>query len=106
MPREHSLLLLRFGQEGLTDVVRPASATPVRLRVTAGADGVEAVIKDDGARGGGEDGPAEGFGLRSLRSRAESLGGRFDAGPDEEGFRVGISLPRASSTTAAAGGSA
>ncbi|GAA3647520.1 sensor histidine kinase [Microbacterium marinilacus] len=106
LPREHSLLLLRFVQEGLTNVVRHANATSVRLRVEAGADGVEAVIQDDGGRVAGEDGHAEGFGLRSLRSRAESLGGRFEAGPETDGFRVGIALPRVSTVPAPAGGPA
>lgn len=97
---EHALLLLRLVQEGLTNVVRHSHATTVDLRVRIGGPGavdahatvVEAVLEDHGA------GPSptpfvEGFGLRSLRTRAEELGGALEAAPTPHGFRLAVTLP-------------
>lgn len=96
LPREQSLLLLRFVQEGLTNVVRHATATAVDLRVTVGSGSVEAVIEDIGGPRSGEGPVVEGFGLRSLRSRAEALGGHLDAEHTAWGFRLAITLPAVS----------
>jgi signal transduction histidine kinase len=91
LSHEHSLLLVRFAQEGLTNVVRHADASRVDLRVHAHAGGVEASIEDLGTR------PAAlaevGFGLRSLRARAETLRGSLEAHPTAQGFMVRMSLP-------------
>jgi signal transduction histidine kinase len=91
LSHEHSLLLVRFAQEGLTNVVRHADASRVDLRVHAHAGGVEASIEDLGTR------PAAiaevGFGLRSLRARAETLRGTLEAHPTDRGFLVRMRLP-------------
>lgn len=93
LPHEQSLLLLRFVQEGLTNVVRHATATAADLRLTVGSGSIEAVIEDIGRPRPREGALVEGFGLRSLRSRAESLGGRLDAEHTARGFRLAITLP-------------
>jgi signal transduction histidine kinase len=36
---------------------------------------------------------AGGYGLTGMRERAELLGGRLDAGPTDDGFRVELWLP-------------
>ena len=38
---------------------------------------------------------AGGYGLTGMRERAELLGGRLDAGPTPDGFRVELWLPAA-----------
>ncbi|WP_119697855.1 sensor histidine kinase [Microbacterium halotolerans] len=108
LPHEQSLLLLRFVQEGLTNVVRHSRATVVRLHVAVAPDGVDAVIADDGGSGSVGAAVAEGFGLRSLRSRAEALGGRLTTASTLEGFRLAIALPSETATAAlsSAGGAA
>jgi signal transduction histidine kinase len=93
LSHEHSLLLVRFVQEGLTNVVRHADAETVHLRVRSHADGIDASIEDSGS---GPVAPVtDGFGLRSLRARAETLGGSLDASPTENGFLLRIWLPAA-----------
>ena len=102
LSHEHSLLLLRFVQEGLTNVVRHSNATTADLSVIVGESGdadsgapsaaVRAVLEDRGAAS--STGPfTEGFGLRSLRARAEELGGTLDATPTPSGFRLALELP-------------
>jgi len=101
LTHERSLLLLRFVQEGLTNVVRHSNASAAELRIAVeDAETVRAVLEDRGA-------PSpdvaialavtEGFGLRSLRSRAEALGGTLDAAPTQSGFRLSLALPAAAS---------
>ena len=95
LEREQVLLLVRFVQEGLTNVVRHSRATAASLQITV-TDEVVATISDDGSTTGDEAVPTEGFGLRSLRERAERLGGGLTAGPAEAGFTVRLRLPATS----------
>jgi signal transduction histidine kinase len=91
LSHEQSLLLVRFAQEGLTNVVRHADAKRVDLRVTVHENGVDASIEDTGARPATETGV--GFGLRSLRARAETLRGSLQASATPHGFLLRMSLP-------------
>jgi signal transduction histidine kinase len=108
LSHEHSLLLLRFVQEGLTNVVRHSYASSAELRIAVGepladtdAPVVHAVLEDRGAE------PSaipliEGFGLRSLRARAEELGGTLDASLMPHGFRLELALSAAQGARATA----
>lgn len=92
LTHERALLLLSFVQEGLTNVVRHSDAASVDLRMVVGDADLSAVIEDRGA--GASTGPfVEGFGLRSLRARAEQIGGTLDAAPTSQGFRVALAVP-------------
>ena len=75
----------RIVQESLTNVVRHARATHARVAVRVAPDrGLTVEVADDGA---GEVGPSNGsgLGLRGMRERAESTGGRLEAGPQQGG---------------------
>jgi signal transduction histidine kinase len=75
----------RVVQESLTNVLRHSQARTARVRLVSGEDGSVLVeIGDDGpaatqATGG------TGVGIRGMRERVVSTGGKFDAGPDEGG---------------------
>ena len=73
----------RIVQESLTNVLRHAPGATARVAVTATADGGFTVeVTDDGARGPAAVAPAgAGVGLRGMRERAASTGGRLTAGP-------------------------
>ncbi|MCG2584998.1 sensor histidine kinase [Massilia sp. TS11] len=58
-------------QEGLTNALRHAAASQIRVRVQASAGALEIEVTDDG-RGGAA---AEGNGLRGLRERVAAVGG-------------------------------
>ena len=70
--------LYRLAQEALANVVKHAAASRVAIDVTASDGTVVVTILDDGhgfdpaARGAG------GYGLRSMRTRAEGAGGQLD----------------------------
>ncbi len=95
-PRETSsearLALYRTAQEALTNVRRHSAGDRVEMRLEYGDDGTTLTVADHGPgapvmAGGG------GYGLTGMRERAALLGGRLDAGPTEDGFRVRLWLP-------------
>lgn len=94
---EASLALYRGAQEALTNVGRyaPGAATTVTLRY--GIDRTTLTIEDSlvdaKAAGGGLAGVGGGNGLRGLRERLERVGGRLDAGPTDDGWRVQLEIP-------------
>jgi len=71
----------RIVQESLTNVVRHAGATHAQVAVLVAADrGLTVEVADDGA-GATAASNGSGLGLRGMRERAESTGGRLEAGP-------------------------
>ncbi|HET6547357.1 MAG TPA: PAS domain S-box protein, partial [Solirubrobacter sp.] len=77
--------------EALTNVIKYAHASTVRVRVSR-ADGVAAIeVSDDGAGGAH---PGGGTGLRGLADRVEALGGRLEIeSPPGEGTTLRASIP-------------
>lgn len=79
--RELAEQVLPVLREALTNVVKHARASEVRVEIMVGTDPAELRLEvvDDGV------GPPEttgaGFGLGNLRERARVLGGRFELGP-------------------------
>lgn len=83
--------LFRCAQEALTNVVRHARASRVRLEIRQDASGTTLEVRDDGR---GAPRLVEGNGLRGMRERLEALGGSLtlqqDPGP---GLTVRAWLP-------------
>jgi signal transduction histidine kinase len=98
VPAFASVSAYRIVQEALTNTVRHAKATSVRVALAIVAGRLEIEIMDDGT---GPDeqygGPAEsnGHGLRGMRERIDALGGTLVAGPapSGSGFRVYAMIP-------------
>ncbi|MEU8777178.1 histidine kinase [Streptomyces sp. NPDC048606] len=94
----HGLAVLRLAQEGLANAARHGGpGAHAELTVRVAEDAVHVTIQDDGAgRAGGNPtrtgGPA-GHGLIGMRERVDLLGGRLDAGPAAEGWRLRAELP-------------
>jgi signal transduction histidine kinase len=98
---ETSLTLYRVAQEALTNSRRHGAPVSVQLLLQYQPDSTRLVVEDHGARGHDDAGlPAgaqesrAGYGLTGMRERAELLGGRLDAGPTSDGFRVELWVPR------------
>jgi signal transduction histidine kinase len=71
----------RIVQESLTNVVRHAAATHAQVAVLVAPDrGLTVEVTDDGT-GGTATSNGRGLGLQGMRERAESTGGRLEAGP-------------------------
>jgi len=73
LPGTHAQTLYRAAQEGVHNVLKHAHAGALRLRCERTPAGVRLSIEDDGV--GVPEPVIEGFGLRSLRARAENAGG-------------------------------
>jgi signal transduction histidine kinase len=91
LPAAVEVAVYRIAQEALTNVARHSQAYTCTLRLSLG-DELELEIHDDGT--GLPAGYNPGVGLRSMRERAEELGGRcqIDSAPDG-GTRVMAYLP-------------
>jgi signal transduction histidine kinase len=82
LQEEVEVTLYRITQEGLTNVLRHASATEVRLEVKSVEDGIQLCIEDNGVGFDPAHLPGKPskrhLGLVSIRERAEMLGGTLD----------------------------
>jgi signal transduction histidine kinase len=85
----------RIVQEALTNVLKHAGAgASAAVRIAYGPASVELEVTDDGPRTLGGVGVGTRKGLIGMRERVELFGGRFAAGPVEDGgFRVFARLP-------------
>jgi len=94
LPPDLSLTGYRVVQEALTNALKHADATAVRVRVDRGDDGLTIEVSDNGTAGRAGAQPAGGQGLRGMRERVRALGGAVDAGPRPGGgFAVSARLP-------------
>lgn len=95
-PRETSseagLALYRTAQEALTNVRKHSAADRVEIRLEHADDGTTLRVQDHGPGAPVIVGEG-GYGLTGMRERAELLGGRLDAGPTGDGFKVELWLP-------------
>jgi NarL family two-component system sensor histidine kinase LiaS len=76
LPLEIERSLFRIVQEALANAVRHSGAHTVEISLVYDAGSVQVRISDDG-RGFDASQPQSGMGLRSMRERAEALGGTF-----------------------------
>jgi signal transduction histidine kinase len=88
------LAVYRIIQESLTNTLKHARATLVRVRITYRAQAIELDLTDDGqARPGEGGGPGPGHGLAGMSERAAVFGGTVTAGPQPSGgWRVHATL--------------
>ena len=87
--------LIRCAQEAVTNAVKHAQATNLWLQVTADADGVRLVARNDGSTRPATSTP--GSGLLGMRERVESLGGKLAVRPGGDfGFTIEAWLPSTS----------
>jgi PAS domain S-box-containing protein len=91
----HGTAVFRVLQESLTNILRHAAASSVRIRFKVTEGFLRLTVSDNGR--GIEDGALRkrtSFGLRGMRERALELGGSFKLGPAEGGgTRLVLNLP-------------
>ena len=94
LPATTGLAVYRIAQEALTNAAKhaPGAPTEVRLRVSPGEVTLTADSRGVPGKGPGS-GTDTGLGVLSMRERAESVGGRCEAGPGGRGWLVRARLP-------------
>ena len=90
---EARLAIYRTAQEALTNIRKHAAADRVDVVLSYDVDAVRLRVQDHGPGAPVTVGGTGGYGLTGMRERAELLGGRLDAGPTTDGFRVELWLP-------------
>lgn len=89
---EHTVY--RTAQEALTNVRKHAEASRVAVTLSYGDGEISLTVEDDGRSCHPESlDETQGFGLLAIEQRAQRLGGRVMVEPDEQGFRLQLSLP-------------
>jgi len=87
-------VLLRVAQEALINVYRHAHASSVRISISDRKGTLKLCIEDDGQGLPDDAGkPGTGVGLRSMRHRLESHGGRLVLRRLKQGTKVSASVP-------------
>ncbi len=97
LPQTVALQLLRIIQEGLSNIRKHAHASCAQVSLATSGELLQVIISDDGL---GFDPsavvtqPGAGFGLRSIRERAEALGGavQINSAPGK-GTQVAVEIP-------------
>lgn len=87
VPEAVGIAAYRVVQESLTNVIRHAGATQVQVSVRAEDDrSLQVEVCDNGAGAlSSSAAGGSGVGIRGMRERVESTGGRFEAGPGPQG---------------------
>ena len=87
-------ILFKIAQEALANAARHSSASSIDLSVDYEIENVTLIIKDNG-RGFDTSVPQSGVGLRSMRERAEVIGGSFilESVPGQ-GTIISVALPK------------
>jgi signal transduction histidine kinase len=95
LPPAHADAVHGIAREALTNTLRYAPGSTVRVRLTLTAAGAELVVHDDGPRTPGAGaGLGSGRGTTGMTERATALGGTLAAGPRPEGgWQVRAVLP-------------
>lgn len=93
LPQNLTVILYRIVQEGLTNIAKHAQASQIQLQLVSSPALVTLILEDNGA--GFDLAQARtGFGLQSMRDRAEAIGGTFAIGSNSRtGTRLQVSLP-------------
>ncbi len=95
LPANLNAILYRILQEGLTNIVKHANASHIHLQLV-GAEAVVTLTLEDDGTGFDPSQARTGFGLQSMRDRAQATGGTFTiVSPITRtgGSRLQISLP-------------
>ncbi|MFD6434812.1 sensor histidine kinase [Streptomyces venezuelae] len=100
LPPGVDLSAYRIVQEALSNAIRHAPGSTVRIDLTYARTGLHVRVTDSGARTAAPPSPGAGHGLLGMRERTAMLGGDLATGPTHDGgYEVSAFLPTAAPTT-------
>jgi len=80
-------------REATTNILRHSNATTAAIRLRTDVDGYTLTISNNGIESNGDPGEILGSGLKGLRERVASIGGRLDAGASGDNFELLVEVP-------------
>lgn len=98
LPLNYEECLYRIAQEGLQNVAKHAGAKTVRLELVYNANNITLRLHDDGKGFDTSQQSQHTLGLRSMKERAEALGGVLIMQSDKSGTHHTVTLPLESLT--------
>jgi signal transduction histidine kinase len=102
LPAELGLAVYRTVQEAITNATKYAGASaPIAVVLTWSPLALSVEVRNGPGDKRAPALPSGGYGLAGLAERARLAGGRFDSGPDGDGWRVQLTLPLAVGAPAA-----
>jgi signal transduction histidine kinase len=103
LPAESGLAVYRAVQEALTNAAKYAGrGATATVTVTWGTAALTAEVVDAGGDRVAAGLPSGGYGLAGLAERVALAGGRLDAGPTPDGWRVALTMPLTGTAAGAA----
>ncbi len=93
MDPSHSLEILRFLQEALTNVLKHSGASKVDITVSSDGKNLQLEVVDNGHGLEHETAPSHGAGMQSMRARAQRLGTELRLESMRGKMLVGLHLP-------------
>ena len=84
------LQIMRIVQEAVTNILKHANATAVRVEVTSSEESVSIVVADNGR---GLDNAETGNGMNNMRKRAQQIGASIKIENSDTGVTVRLTLP-------------
>ncbi len=99
LSKDIELTLYRIIQESLSNALRHGRPDSIRVVIARAEGNVGLQVIDDGS-GIDLENPRSGMGMRSMRERAELVGGTFSVRTGSEGTAIAVSIPAPSTSTA------
>ncbi|MGY1825921.1 MULTISPECIES: sensor histidine kinase [unclassified Blastococcus] len=93
LPADARLAMYRAVQEALSNVRKHAPDAAAEVVLRWEPEEAVVIVEDHGAAGQVSSPDPVGYGLTGLAERAHLLGGRFEAVPTSDGFRVELAVP-------------
>lgn len=102
LPSVHELHLFRIVQEAVANIARHARARRVMIRLTQSEHHLDVVVRDDGVGFTPADPERSGFGLVTMRERAQLMGAELEVESKPGGTEVRLRVPLAGSAPTSA----
>ncbi|MFW5840067.1 MAG: sensor histidine kinase, partial [Planctomycetota bacterium] len=89
--KDVEIALFRICQEALNNAIRHSQSDAIRVELARREDQLVLSVSDNGS--GLPDHAVEGLGLKTMRNRAEAVGGKLELNSGPTGTVVTVSLP-------------
>jgi NarL family two-component system sensor histidine kinase LiaS len=95
MSSQNASTLYRIGREAITNSLKHARASTIRVSIVDAYGGLQLTVSDDGIGMAPQRAKRSHFGIQTMRDRAEQDGGHLEFASDSvSGTKVSVWIPR------------